>query len=205
LKFDYTKIRAPFTGIITKRLVDVGLNVGLGTKLLEIADVDPLLVKMYLPENEMAVIEPNQAIRITLDSDPNKVFKGKIVRSSPEVDDRTGTVKVTAQVDGIAMPGSFVRIKIVTATHDSSLVIPREGLVNDAGETFVFVAEADTVRKTRVLLGFEDEHYAEVLQGVELNDSIVVVGQGGLKPGSKITIISPLTPNEVSTDDKVSK
>ncbi len=198
LKYGYTKIRAPFEGVVTKRFVDVGSNVTVGMKLFELADIDPLLVYMYLPENEIAGIKPGQKIYINPDSDPGRTLTGKIARISPEVDDKTGTVKVTAEVSGEAMPGSFVRIKIVTATHPRSLAVPRKGLVSDTGEFFVFVAQADTVRKTPVEVGFQDEAFAEILEGLEPGDSVVVVGQGALKHGSRIKVISARAEESVS-------
>jgi len=198
LKYGYTKVRAPFEGVVTKRFVDVGAHVSVGMKLFELADIDPLLVCMYLPENEIAGIKPGQTIYINPDSDPGRTLTGRIARISPEVDDKTGTVKVTAEVSGDAMPGSFVRIKIVTATHPRSLAVPRKGLVSDTGEFFVFVAESDTVRKTPVQIGFQDEGFAEVLDGLEPGDSVVVVGQGALKHGSRIKVIPARIEESVS-------
>ncbi|MBI4721322.1 MAG: efflux RND transporter periplasmic adaptor subunit [Chitinivibrionia bacterium] len=189
LKYEYTKIRAPFNGVITQRFVDEGENVAAGMKLFQIADVSPLLVTMFLPENEIAAIHEGQAVYLSPDNDPGRTYPGKIVRCAPQVDDRTGTVKVTAEVESEGMPGSFMRIKIVTDTHDQCLSIPRRGLVADAGDLFVYIAEADTVRKKAVSVGYQDESYAEVLSGLEPADSVVVVGQGALKTGSKIRIL----------------
>jgi RND family efflux transporter MFP subunit len=189
LRYEYTKVRAPFSGVITERTVDKGQNVTVGTKLFAIADTDPMLLRLHLPENEVASIKVGQEVFITPDSDPDAVLSGEIMLISPSVDDRTGTVKVTIRTDGNAMPGSFVRARIVTDTHDETLAIPRRGVISDAGETFVFIAEADTVRKVDVTVGFEDEDYAEIIGGISLGDTVVVLGVGGLKTGTKIEIL----------------
>ncbi len=190
LTYEYTKIRAPFSGVIVARHVDRGENVGIGTELFEIADADPLLLRMYLPENEIASIRIGQEVFITPDSDPDATMTGKITLISPQVDERTGTVKVTAETKGQAMPGSFVRVRIVTDVHEETLSVPRRGVVSDAGEMYLFVAEADTVRKAEVSVGFQDEEYAEILNGIESGDTIVVVGTGGLRTGTKIRILN---------------
>ncbi len=190
VRYEYTKIRAPFSGVITARTADRGGNVNIGTRLFEIADTDPLLMRLYLPENEIASIKIGQEVLIRPDSDPDAQLEGRITLISPSVDERTGTVKVTVETRGKAMPGSFVRIRIVTDTHEETLAIPRRGVVSDAGETYVFVAEADTARKILVNVGFEDEDYAEILNGVEKGDTVVVVGAGGLKTGSKLQIMN---------------
>jgi membrane fusion protein (multidrug efflux system) len=201
VRYEYTKIQAPFSGVITLRAVDKGGNVSVGTKLFEIADLDPLLLKLYLPENEMTSIKIGQEVIITPDNNPEARLDGRITLISPKVDERTGTVKVTVETRGQAKPGSFVRIRIVTDTHDKTLAIPRRGVVADAGETFVFVAEADTARKVPVGVGYEDEEYAEILTGVALGDTVVVVGAGGLKTGTKLDVLNRAETDSTQVND----
>jgi membrane fusion protein (multidrug efflux system) len=191
VRYDFTKVRAPFGGVVTKRHIELGQSLSVATPLFEIADTDPLLVRMYLPENEVKDISLHQLVNILPDNQPGVVLEGRVIRIAPEVDQRSGTVKVTAETDGDAMTGSFARIKIVTDTRESSLTVPRRGLISDAGELYVYVAAADTVRRTDVQVGYQDEQFAEVLSGVEQGDSIVVVGAGGLRTGTKIKILEP--------------
>lgn len=189
LRYEYTKVRAPFAGVVTKRHIELGQNVSVGAELFEVADTSPLLIRMYLPESEIRDIGVGQAVTISPDNNPDRRLEGTIVRISPEVDERTGTVKVTAETRGNAMPGSFARIKIVTDTRQGSLSIPRRGLISDAGELYVYVAEADTVRRATVRTGYQDEDYTEILSGVSEGDTVVVVGVGGLRTGTKVKIL----------------
>lgn len=202
LKYEYTKVRAAFDGMITKRHVEPGQHLNVGTELFELVDPTPLLVRMYMPENEIRDIRVGQAVSIQPDNDPDRILEGTIVRISPEVDDRTGTVKVTAETLGRAMPGSFVRIKIVTDTRRGSLTIPRRGMISDAGELYVYVAEADTVRKAPIKVGYQDEDYAEILDGVGDGQVIVVVGVGGLRTGTKIKILDANMQDTLSRQDE---
>jgi membrane fusion protein (multidrug efflux system) len=197
LRYEHTEIRSPFDGVVTKRYVDLGQNVGIGNQIFEVADPQPLLVRMYLPENEVRTISIGQAVHIEPDNSPGRFLSGRVVRIAPEVDERTGTVKVTAETNGKAMPGSFARIRVVTDTHDGSLTIPRRSVVSDAGETFVYIAVSDTVRKTPVRIGYQDQAFAEIIDGVEEGDSIVVVGTGGLRTGTKIKILEPTMQQEL--------
>ena len=89
------------------------------------------------------------------------------------------------------------RVKIITDTRQARLSIPRRGVVSDAGELYVFVAEGDTVRKSPVQLGYQDEDFAEVLHGVENGDSVVVVGVGGLRTGTKVKVLEPNMQDEL--------
>ncbi len=188
-RYEYTRVRAPFSGVVTERFVETGQNLAVGAQLFEIADTDPLLVRMYLPESELKDVSVGQQVSIEPDNAPGTRFAGRVVRIAPEVDERTGTVKVTAETDGGAMPGSFARVRVVTDTRQETLTVPRRGLLSDAGEFFVYVAEADSVRKVSVRVGYQNEEYSEVLSGVEKGDSVVVVGAGALRTGTKVKIL----------------
>ncbi len=206
VRYEYTKIKAPFGGVVTRRYIELGQNLNVASQAFQLADPDPLLIRMYLPENEISEIRVGQKVSVEPDSDPDNPFYGKIVRIAPEVDNRTGTVKVTAETHASALPGSFARVKIITDTRQAKLTIPRRGIVSDAGELYVFVAEGDTVRKSPVQLGYQDEDYAEVLHGVENGDSVVVVGVGGLRTGTKIKVLEPNMQDDLTkqgeTDDE---
>lgn len=132
-----------------------------------------------------------QQVSIEPDNAPGTRFAGRVVRIAPEVDERTGTVKVTVETEGGAMPGSFARVKVVTDTRRGTLSVPRRGLLSDAGEFFVYVAEADSVRKVSVRVGYQNEEYSEILGGVEEGDSVVVVGAGAIRTGTKVKILDP--------------
>jgi membrane fusion protein (multidrug efflux system) len=201
VRYEHTKVRAPFGGVVMKRHVDLGENLNIGSPAFEIADCEPLLVRLYLPEDEVKDIRLGQLVNILPDNQPGLTLEGRVIRIAPEVDQRTGTVKVTAETRGDAMPGSFARIKVVTDTRHSSLTIPRRGLVSDVGELFVFLAEADSVRKAKVQVGFQDEQFAEVLDGVAAGDSVVVVGVGGLRTGTKIKVLDDTMQKELTRTD----
>jgi multidrug efflux system membrane fusion protein len=76
-------------------------------------------------------------------------------------------------------------------THPGVLAVPRRSVVADAGDHFVYIAAADTVRKTLVELGYEDETMAEVTSGLTRGDTVVTVGVGGIRDGTKVKMIHP--------------
>ena len=191
VKYEYAHIRAPFSGVVTQRLVDQGQNIGIGAHLFVMSDTQPLLLNMYLPEAEARHIRPGQAVLIRSDARPDIEYDGEVLRIAPEVDQRTGTIKVTAQTLAGGVPGSFVRVRILTGTHTDVHTVPRRSVVADAGDRFVFIAAADTVRKVGVEVGYEDESYAEVTRGLSIGDTVVIAGVGGIRDGSKVKIVRP--------------
>ncbi len=204
VKYEYTQIRAPFDGVVTARLVDPGENIAMGARLFVVTDNTPLLLSMYLPEAEAHRVHPGQRVFIRPDTDPDAQFVGEILRIAPEVDLRTGTVKVTAQTTGGGVPGSFVRVRILMDTHDGVLAVPRRAVVADAGDHFVYVAAADTVRKAPVDVGYEDETHAEITSGLASGDTVVTAGVGGIREGSKVKLVPPenLAADKNATGDK---
>ncbi len=200
VKYEYTQIRAPFGGVVMSRLVDPGENIAMGAKLYVMADIRPLLLSMYLPEAEARRVRPGQKVFIRPDTDPDVQFDGEILRVAPEVDLRTGTVKVTAQTAGPGVPGSFVRVRILTDTHDGVLAVPRRSVVADAGEHFVYVAAADSVRRVGVELGYEDETHAEITHGLAAGDTVVTAGVGGIRQGAKIKVVPPAGASVTESD-----
>ncbi len=199
VKYEYTQIKAPFSGIVTQRLVDPGENIPMGAKLFMMADTQPLLLYMYLPETEARRVRKGQRVAIRPDVPDAQEFEGEVLRVAPEVDQRTGTVKVTAQTRAGGVPGSFVRVRILMDTHDGVLAIPRRSIVSDAGDRFVFIAAADTVRKVEVGVGYEDETHAEVTTGLASGDTVVTAGVGGIRDGSKVKVVHP---DDVARTDK---
>jgi membrane fusion protein, multidrug efflux system len=182
-------VRAPFAGQVTVRDVQLGQTVNVGQSLIEVADVSPLQLKLYLPEKMVGQLAAGQSVNLFSDVDPSLRLTGVVERIAPAVDPATSTVKVTLHVDaasGKARVGTFVRAHITTDIHKGAVSVPKKALVPEAGVTYLFIAEADTVRKVPVTTGYQDESFVEIVSGVTSGAKVVSVGQGGLRDGSKI-------------------
>jgi membrane fusion protein (multidrug efflux system) len=182
-------VRAPFSGRITVRHVELGQTIESGTATLALADVEPMQVKLFLPEKVVRRLAVGQPVEVRCDVDAETAFESVLERIAPVVDAATSTVKVTLRVDDPAArerTGSFVRARVTTDVHEQVIAVPRKALVSEAGATYLFVAEADSVRRVDVETGYTDGDWIEVLEGVAANDAVVVIGQGGLRDGSQI-------------------
>lgn len=189
LQLEYTEIKAPFAGVIAERFVDPGQTVGEGTALFNVVDQTPLLARVHLPERQAQRIVPGQTVVISPDTDPDAQVAGQVVRIAPVVDARTGTVKVTCEVDANDFrlrPGSFVRVNVQTDLREGVLVIPKRALVSEGAETFVFRAAADTVSQVPVTTGLTNHTHIQVTAGLDEGDRVVTVGHGALKTGAHI-------------------
>jgi membrane fusion protein, multidrug efflux system len=192
VELDNKIVRAPFAGQITQRAIQLGQTVNVGQSLLEIADISPLELKLYLPEKMVGQLSTGQSVDLFSDVDPSLRLRGVVERIAPAVDPATSTVKVTLRVDaagGSTRVGTFVRAHITTDVHRGAVSVPKKALVPEAGVTYLFLAEADSVRKVPVTTGYADEDYVEIVSGVATGTKVVSVGQGGLREGSKIKVL----------------
>lgn len=194
LALDRTTIRAPFAGRIVKRHLDPGAMVSDGKAVLELADLDPLLAEVSVPERHVVRLEVGQSVR--LQSDAGQVgAAATIARIAPVVDPSTGTVKVTVRVESKTRlrSGAFVRVEIVTDTRVDALVVPRTALVARGGRWHLFRIDGSGERaeKLQVRTGFEEGSWVELreVEGeLRAGDRVVVVGAAALSDGARIKI-----------------
>jgi len=192
-KLEKTTIRSPFSGHVTQRVTQLGQHVRPGDDLFTIADFDPLIARIYLPEKDVYGLQEGRDVRITLKARESTAFKGRVRQISPVVDTATGTVKVTVeakQPPPEVRPGAFVTIDIVRETRPEALLLPREAVVHELQDSFVFVVSGDVAQKRSVSIGLEEGDQVQALTGVEAGEQVIIAGQGGLKDGSPIKIIS---------------
>ncbi|HET9483062.1 MAG TPA: efflux RND transporter periplasmic adaptor subunit [Xanthomonadales bacterium] len=147
LDLSYTRIVAPIDGVVSERMVKEGNLIQLHTALFRIDDFDPLHGVLNVPERELTTLRPGLPVTMSVDALPGSSFEGKVARVSPVVDSATGTFRVTTEFHdetGALKPGMFGRIDVVYDERLDALTIPREALIDEDGETSVFVVEIDT-------------------------------------------------------------
>lgn len=191
-RLEKTTIRAPFAGRITERIIRPGSHVRSPDHLFTVADFDPLIAYIYLPEKDVFGLTAGRDVRIRVKASEKTSFRGRIRQISPVVDTATGTVKVT--VEAVApppevRPGSFVTIEVVRETHPVAVLLPREAVIRELQEAYIFVANGEVAERRVVSLGIEEGGRVEALSGVEPGEQVIVAGQGGLKDGSPIKIL----------------
>ncbi len=191
-RLDRKTIRAPFAGRITERGVRAGLHLKPGDPLFTVADFEPLIALIHLPERDILGLAEGRGVRITLKADEATRFAGRIRQISPVVDRGTGTVKITVEATDpppAVRPGSFVTVEVVRETRPQALVVPREAVIRELNDAYVFVAREGQAEKRRVRVGLEEGSRVELVSGVAAGEQVIVAGQGGLKEGSRVTVV----------------
>lgn len=198
LQLSYTDIRAPIDGVVAERFVKAGNTLNPNDKLFRIADLSPLVAHVHVPESELRKLRVGQVASVQVDAAGGS-FQSIIQRISPVVDSNTGTFKVMLELRDPAnrlKPGMFARIDIVHERRTDVVRIARSALLEDDGNQRVFVVQAGKAVSRAVTLGLTNGPLVEVVSGVSAGDPVVVVGQGTLKDGSPVRVVTS-TPTSV--------
>ena len=186
---EQTRITAPFSGRVLERMIHLGETVTPGHECFRLADMTPLRARVYFPERELSRVRTGETAQLETDTRPGQKYAGTVTIVNPSVDLSNGTFKVTLEVvdkTGALRPGTLCRMRLITGTFRDAICVPRRALLSEDGEDFVFLARADSVNRVKVRVGAISGDTAQILAGLAPGDSVVTVGQGGLKQGSKI-------------------
>lgn len=196
LQLEYATVRSPFSGIITDRLVEVGNLVNANDVVFRTADLDPLLARIYVPEKDIGQVRPGQSVRINVEGS-DQTHTGRVSLISPIVDPESGTVKVTVEIRdrmGALRPGMFTTVNLVIAIQENVLQVEKKALVAEAEGSYAFLFQDGTAEKRLLEIGIAEGDYVEVLSGLSDGDSIITVGQEGLRNGAPVRIAGQIPP-----------
>ncbi len=188
----YTEVRAPISGIVTQRLVNVGDYIRSNEHLFDLVDFDSIVARVFVPETEMSRLAKGQRARLTAQATEGSVHEAFIDRIAPVVDPRSGTVKVTLAVpagEGL-VPGMYVEVELVAQVEENALLVPKRALVYDQDQTFVFrVGDENRVERLMVKPLIQEKNFITVAGDVAEDDRIVIAGQAGLKDGAEVRLL----------------
>jgi membrane fusion protein (multidrug efflux system) len=208
LQLSYTDIRAPIDGVISERYIKIGNTLEIGTPTFQVTSLEPLVSYLHVPEREFRSIVAGQDTVLAIDALGGETFQATVARVSPIVDPATGTFKITIEVSDETRrlkPGMFARIGIVHDVHINALQVPRSALIDEIGTTSIFIVEDDIAHRREVETGFSGNGQVEITTGLTDSDIFVAVGQGGLKEGSKVTVINVDEPTESAASNDASE
>lgn len=205
---NFKEIRAPFSGTITYRNIQVGNLVTAGngstapgtTELYRIAQTDPLRVYVDVPEANTRSIQPGVIADIHVSAYPDRVFHGDVVRNAGALDNASRTLKTEIHVpnpDGALLPGVYADVRLELVDSAPAVLIPANTLiVNSAGTQVALVDHVDGQDKIHFLpvkVGRDFGTEVEILQNVKEGDHLVTNPPADMTEGSVVTA-RPLPP-----------
>ncbi len=192
-RLQHTRIRAPFTGVVSARLVERGDAVSSFTHVLTLTDDSRLLARLQLSELLLPAVAVGDEVTLTLDALGDKRLKGSILRIHPTIDaiSRQGTLEVLLTDPPVnARPGQLCRATLKLRPQQR-LTIPFAALRRDTQGEFVFaVSGENTVERMSVISGIHLGKRIEIVQGLEQGQRVVINGFLGLSSGMTVDIAS---------------
>ena len=187
-----TRVVAPASGVVEKRLVDAGVRLARGAPMFTIVRSGTLELAAAVPARQAGVVRVGQVVRFAADG---RRFDGKVARVSPTIDPATRSVSVYVQVpnpDNTLRGGTFATGRVVARTLTNVLAIPTAALRQgqEDGKPFVYRIDGKTLNIAPVQLGAVDEAQgvAQITEGLQAGDRIVVGNVGTLGRGMQVTI-----------------
>jgi len=192
LNLEKRDIKAPFDGVIVSlpHYTD-NVKIDQGKPMLGIMDYARMYMDINLPESAINYVKVNQKAYITHYTLPDDTLRGVISELSPAISAETRTFKgkLLIQNDNLLLrPGMFVKANIVVDKADSSIIIPKETVMSNRQRKYVYIIEKNTAFLRDIKTGLEDENNIEVLDGLNVNDNLVVKGFETLKENSKVKV-----------------
>jgi multidrug efflux pump subunit AcrA (membrane-fusion protein) len=185
------EIRAPFDGYVSKRLVSPGQFVAVHTAIMDIVRVDPLKLTTEVPERMTPWVKVDQAMAITVDAFPGRVFRGAVARISPSVNQQTRAFPLEGRVpnaDGALKPGTFARVRITSDLTEEILTVPAAALQYRYGVNRLFLLTGDRLTAREVKIGDRLGDRVEVTAGVKAGELFAVTDVDNLADGIRVTV-----------------
>lgn len=194
---NYSRIQAPFAGIVTQRFVDPGAFIPVPTSgaaqtaaIVTIADFATVRVQVSVPELEAALVDRGEPVKFTVEGLNGKTFNAAVSRIGYALDESTRTMVVEADVpnpDLTLRPGMYALVKVGVEKKDKALLVPAEAVVMEKVNAFVFTHVDGKAKKTPVKLGFNDGTKVEIASGVTAADRVLLVGKSAVADGQPVT------------------
>lgn len=208
----YTEVRAPISGTVTMRAVNLGDQITVNQHLFDIVDFNSIVARVYVPERELVRLALGQQARLFADSLGGAERSGEVRRIAPVVDPKSGTVKVTVALpanQGL-LPGMYVEVELVTNVHPNALLIPKRAVIYDNNQAFIYrLKDDETVEQLFFEVLLADREFVEPGgDNLAVGDRVVTAGQAGLKDGTRVRlasgVVSAVGTVEAATDEGTS-
>jgi RND family efflux transporter MFP subunit len=201
IKVRDTKVRAPISGVIAQRSVKEGnMTAGTESEMFHIIDLDRLQGVVYLPETELNNVQIGQLAQLNFPANADSPVSANVALISPLIDTESGTFKVTLNVDNKLAnlkPGMFAKVSLVLDVHQKAQVVPQRALSVTDTEVSLFVVADGKAKKIIVKTGYEQNGLVEILTPLSSKESIIVLGQQGLKIDSLVKDLSAINRDEL--------
>jgi RND family efflux transporter MFP subunit len=193
---DYTKIVAPFDGVVTRRYADTGALVQAGTSsstqampVVRVAQTDVFRLTLPVPESAVPQVHLGSVVQVRVQA-LGRTFEGKVARFADSVDQETRTMHTEVDVRNIGgglVQGMYAEVSLVLAHKDETLVVPVQAVSRNGADASVLIADPQNRLEDRqVQLGLEGANNVEIVSGLSEGDRVLIGSRGQFRAGDKV-------------------
>ncbi len=182
----YALVFSPIDGYVAERNADLGEYVSPTTKVATIVRINPLRIRIDIPEQAIPEVNVGQAVSVNTSAWPDKNFSGRIARISPNVTPSSRTLSVEAEIEnssGVLKPGQFASVRILQSHSQPAVLIPSRAVQSEAGVSRVFVIKDGQAQQRLVVLGQTESDLVEIKSGVAEGEQVATSNLDQLSDG----------------------
>jgi RND family efflux transporter MFP subunit len=195
--YDYSKIKAPFAGVVTQRYANLGTLLQAGTSsstqampLVKLSQQDKFRLVIPVPESYVRYIKAGDPVDVQVPS-LDRHFPGTVTRFSADVGAATRTMHTEVDVpnrEGALIPGMYAEAMLMLDRKGNALVIPLQAVTQGGDHARVLIVnEANKIQDRSITLGIQTEDDVEVMSGLKDGDRVVISDKSGLRPGEAVS------------------
>ena len=201
-------IRAPFSGRLGIRAVDLGQYLNAGSVIVTLQALDPIYMDFYLPQQALAKIRVGQKVMVETDTYPGQVFTGRIKVINPQVAIATRNIEVRARLNNPGhklLPGMYATVNVISGKPRRYITLPQTAITYNPYGNLVYLVEKQGVDKHGkpkrvakqmfVTTGDTRGDQVAIIKGVKEGDIVVTSGQIKLRNGSPVLINNSILPS----------
>ena len=206
-QYDNSFIKSPIAGVVSARNYDLGDQTSPQFPAYTVVDMEMVKIKVDLVEHELHTIKEGAKAYIEVKGFENKKFVGTVNKVHPTIDPITRTVKAEIIVDNANLelrPGMYAKVNIVTQSADDVVLLPNHAIIEKTyrkwlgGEVsnaeievskYCYVVRDGKAVKVDLKTGIENSQYSQILEGLTVNDDVIVIGQHNVSDGEKIQVV----------------
>jgi multidrug efflux pump subunit AcrA (membrane-fusion protein) len=182
----YALVFSPIDGYVAERTADLGEYVSPTSKVATIVRINPLRIRIDVPEQAIPEVKIGQSVSVTTSAWPDKNFSGRIARISPSVSSNSRTLTVEAEVEnssGVLKPGQFASVRILQQRAEPAVLVPARAVRTESGVSRVFVIKDGHAQQRLVQLGQTESDLVEVKGGITADEQVATSNVDQLSDG----------------------
>jgi len=186
----YTVVVSPMPGYVSDRPADVGEYVSPQQKVATVVNLNPLRVRIDIPEQAIPQVHPGESVSVSVSGYPDRSFAGRVARVSPNVTTSSRTLTIEADVENPKAelkPGQFATVRILLPQTEAAVLVPQRALRTISGSTYVFVIKNGHAEQRLVQPGQTEGDLVELKSGVAAEEIIATSNVDQLSDGVAVT------------------